>query len=97
MKQLGLAILFVICFSIEVLAHSWYPWICCSDNDCAPVTSVIMLEGGKLEVVTKHGIAVVNEDFERKESQDSRMHACMRYDPSVEQMILICFFVPPGN
>jgi hypothetical protein len=56
-----------------------------------------MLEGGKMSVVTKHGTAIVNENFERKESEDSQMHACMRFIPSENRMTLICFFVPPGN
>lgn len=81
-------------------AHDWYPLECCSQVDCAPVDWVTMsqtsgfLPGTPLEssmvVSTKHGMAIVPLELQRRESKDGRMHACIR-DGRV-----ICIFVPPG-
>ena len=50
--------------------------------------------GGML-VTTKHGSVVVPANFPRRESKDSRMHACMRPGPN-GTMRLICVFLPPA-
>ena len=97
MKKSLVSFFFLILFSFEVSAHSWYPWQCCHDIDCGPVLELKYLDDGKMSVMTKVGIAVVGENFVRQESQDEQMHACMRKSPADGQMILMCLFVPPGN
>ena len=46
-------------------------------------------------VTTKHGSVVVPANFQRRESKDHRMHACMR-PGSGGTMRLICIFMPPA-
>lgn len=76
-------------------AHDWYPWECCSGLDCAPVDAAEVMPGAALKVRTRHGVALIAPDFERRQSQDGRMHACMR--PAENGVsIPICLFVPPG-
>ena len=93
-------------------AHDWYPLECCHAMDCAPVEKVEMLPGagiasmlsspaqadalGGMLVTTRHGSVVVPANFPRRESKDSRMHACMRPNSSGMGMRLICIFFPPA-
>ena len=83
-------------------AHDWYPVECCSGTDCAEVEDAtydrvpaIDNELPILAVTTKHGTALVPENFPRRESKDGKMHACMR--PVRGDMRLICLFVPPPS
>lgn len=84
------------------LAHEWYPMECCHGRDCAPVESVETLAPAStnglatLVVTTKYGTAIVPPDFPRRESQDNRMHACMRQG-ATGRIHLLCFFVPPPS
>jgi hypothetical protein len=46
-------------------------------------------------VTTRHGTVAVPANFPRRQSQDGRMHACMR--PAQNGgMRLICVFMPPA-
>lgn len=81
-------------------AHGWYPKECCSDMDCAPVESMarfVPIGGGaaQLIVTSKHGKAIVPQNIPVRESKDSRMHVCMRYD-EFGHMDVICLFMPPS-
>jgi hypothetical protein len=81
-------------------AHSWYPKECCRNDDCAPVDSVVQVVpvgGGKLQLIvtSRHGTALIPQDFPMRESQDGRMHVCMRADPYGGKDVM-CFFTPPG-
>jgi hypothetical protein len=91
-------------------AHDWYPIECCSGMDCAPVEKVEIVPADQfpgassfvaapsaMYVTTKHGTALVPANATRRESQDSRMHACMRKDQYTGAMKLICVFMAPGN
>jgi hypothetical protein len=85
-------------------AHSWYPKECCHDGDCAPVDSItrfVPAAGGQalLIVTSKHGTALVPEDFPVRESGDGRMHVCMvRSDTDPFSDIgVVCLFAPPGT
>ena len=83
------------------IAHSWYPWDCCSDNDCAPVQAASYLTQASssspvLIVKTIHGVVAVPADFPQKESKDGQMHACMRKEPD-GSMKLLCLFMPPST
>lgn len=75
-------------------AHSWYPISCCSGMDCAPVTNAASAPGGVLVLSSKHGTVAIPANFPRQESQDSRMHVCMRPGPD-GKMQPICVFLPP--
>ncbi len=46
-----------------------------------------------LAVTTKHGTALVPENFPHRQSMDGKTHACMR--PDRGDMRLVCLFVLP--
>jgi hypothetical protein len=83
-------------------AHDWYPRECCHDTNCAPVESILrrVPTGGgapQLIVVSKHGRAIVPQDFPMRESKDSRMHVCMKRYDALGEMEVNCLFIPPGT
>jgi hypothetical protein len=101
-------LLALVLAATPAMAHDWYPHECCHGMDCAPAQKVELLSTqsiaafdatpvppGTLLVTTRHGSVVVPGDFPRRESKDSRMHACMRPGPG-GQMRLICVFMPPA-
>lgn len=67
-----------------ILAHSWYPYECCSDRDCHKVTDAREVQGG----YTAEGIFFPKALV--KPSRDGDFHAC--YHPTTKKPI--CFFVP---
>ena len=97
-----LAMALSLAIQSPTIAHEWYPMECCHGRDCAPVESVETLAPAStnglatLVVTTKYGTAVVPADFPRRESQDNRMHACMRQG-ATGRIHLLCFFVPPPS
>lgn len=101
MKKIAMfaAIFLLIVGSLPVQAHSWYPWECCGGRDCAPVqdtTRAVTKDGVmRLVVTSKYGKAVVPDSLPRRQSRDTRMHICMRYD-AFGDLKVICLFVPPS-
>jgi hypothetical protein len=84
-------------------AHGWYPKECCNDMDCAPVENIarfVPAGGGpaQLIVTSKHGTALVPENFPVRESKDARAHVCMRHSPDdpFGDMGVVCLFIPPS-
>lgn len=76
-------------------AHSWYPWECCHEMDCAPVDQVQSapeLDG--VIVTSKVGTALIPASFPKRVSKDNRMHVCLRKD-ATGTMKVLCVFVPP--
>lgn len=39
LKRKALALSVLLGLATGALAHSWYPWYCCHDQDCHPVTT----------------------------------------------------------
>jgi hypothetical protein len=81
-------------------AHDWYPRECCHDTDCAPVESILRLVptgagAPQLIVTSKHGRAIVPQDFPMRESEDGRMHVCMKRYDALGEMEVNCLFIPP--
>ena len=102
MRRVGiiLAVALAICAAFPAHGHSWYPRECCSDHDCAPVENIDRFvaedRSARQFIVTRtHGKAVIRQNIPVRESQDGRMHACMRYDPFGE-LEVICLFAPPA-
>jgi hypothetical protein len=77
-------------------AHDWYPWDCCSGYDCAPVDYAELLPNADLLVTSRHGTTVVPASFPKRDSQDNRMHVCMRSGDG-GSMRPICVFLPPAT
>lgn len=86
----------LVLFPAPAHPHGWYPWECCSNEDCAPVEKVEMVSQGR-RVTTRHGTVLVPVDYRPvKVSQDAQFHACMRRGETGE-MELICWFEPSGS
>ena len=74
-------------------AHSWYPYECCDDEDCAPVENIEKPDFGRISIMTtKHGRIIVPNSFPRRASPDHRMHLCVFQTPM--GLIPRCLFVP---
>lgn len=96
---------------ISAFSHDWYPYECCSAQDCAPATitqvsmpqlAASLMPGNTLPsmmlVTTIHGSVLVPADFKPRASQDGRAHACMiRRHDAIDSMRLICLFLPPSS
>lgn len=67
-----------------ILAHSWYPYECCSDRDCHPVKSVKEVPNG----YQAEGIFFPKSLA--KPSQDGDFHVC--YNPATKKPL--CIFIP---
>jgi hypothetical protein len=78
-------------------AHDWYPMECCHGMDCAPVDRIdVGGSPGGIIVTSRVGTAVIPPEMTRRESQDNRMHVCMRKTPTGAMRVL-CVFVPPST
>ena len=89
--------LLVLILPATALAHSWYPYECCSDRDCYPVAieQVTSTQGGWM---LKDGTFIGHR--EARPSPDGRFHIC-RYEDGKGKMISIpgkpaCFWAPIG-
>lgn len=81
-------------------AHSWYPWRCCSDRDCAALAdgAVSEVAGGFAVKITPGAHPMVRETafeavipFSRWEpSPDGKFHLCLD-----EKRTVLCAFAPP--
>jgi hypothetical protein len=80
-------------------AHSWYPKDCCHDDDCLPVERVVRLAptggGAPQFLVTRRGTTLIPENFPVRESNDSRMHICVRANEYGRDDVM-CLFMPPS-
>lgn len=67
----------VLCLAVPALAHSWYPYECCSERDCfpVPVKDVKVIKGGWM----LHDGTVI-EHAEARPSPDGRFHVCRHND-----------------
>lgn len=79
------------------VAHSFYPYECCSDRDCYPVDAGKVTEG-------KGGWTLEDGTFirysEARPSPDNRFHVCRREDGKGALIRLdkqpACFWAPMG-
>lgn len=76
-------LLLVTSVTSVILAHSWYPYSCCSERDCAPTTSYERVEGGYMSE------GVFFPDSIVKPSQDNQAHKCVN-----RLNTPLCFFIP---
>ena len=63
--------------------------------DGAPVERAQVLPNAELLVTSKHGTTLVPATFPKRDSQDNRMHVCMRKGEG--GMTPICIFLPPST
>lgn len=70
-------------------AHDWYPPLCCSGGDCAPLASSRVRPEGAGGYVVDGKFHVIRKDVQ--DSPDGQYHACF---PTSERMA--CFWAPPA-
>lgn len=92
----------IVAFQNPARAHSWYPPICCSDRDCAPIrASAITRLGDQYVITLRRGehpmldpaaeITIRQWPIDRTEaSQDAEAHICL----SPMGARVLCLFVP---
>lgn len=94
----GIFILFVIAGA--ALAHSWYPYECCSEKDCEPMAAFSM----KKDIDTEEWILPTGERIpfhEARPSPDLMFHWC-KYTPTSQTVIHPtgkpkCFWAPEAG
>ena len=77
-------------------AHSWYPWECCSDNDCAPITiaeTPVEKDGGFYLIDGRH-----ISYQEVKPSPDGAWHLCeQKWPANPRDRKILCVYAPIGG
>lgn len=101
MKTAALAGLVLLALAPAALAHSWYPYDCCSDRDCWPMGQDDDAREPDPQIVpggyrTHDGLFV--PQAQTRPSRDGRFHVC-RHGGAREGGIVtssrgICLFVP---
>lgn len=81
------ALTILLLSATAALAHSWYPWSCCSGNDCDVILEEKWSDEG-IVIRTKHGTAIFPTDFLVKPSEDQNDHAC--FNPETKKPL--CLF-----
>jgi hypothetical protein len=78
------------------MSHDWYPWECCSDNDCAPipVAETPREEGGGFTLTD--GRRVNYRDL--KPSPDGLWHLCeQKWPTNTRKRKILCLYGPIGG
>jgi hypothetical protein len=71
-----------------MLAHSWYPWACCSDQHCHPVPCD-SIKADRLGL-SWHGVVFIPELI--RESLDEQCHVCVEVVGT--RTYPYCVFIP---
>ena len=93
-----LAALFFLCVVGGAFAHSWYPWECCSDQDCAPIKlNETPKEGnGGFTLMDGSGRFVAYKDI--KPSPDGQWHLCeQKWPDKLADRKILCVWAPIGG
>lgn len=93
----------MVAVTTRARAHDWYPQICCSGRDCAPVDEKFISEkadgyhvnlpAGSHPMLKKQGYSAIIPYTSAKDSPDGRPHICLAYEGTSR----FCFFMPPRN
>lgn len=90
-----LTFVLVVQLSTSAQAHSWYPWECCSGNDCAPVPREQVNEvtgGWKLP----DGRFIPYR--QARMSPDGLFHLCeQKWPKTIADRKILCFYAPVGG
>lgn len=75
------SLLFLVSLCHRAEAHSWYPWACCSGDDCAEIESWVNQPDGSVVVRTRHGVFGLSREWIAQNSQPSQdfdSHLCVK-------------------
>lgn len=93
-KVIILSIFLIASLNTTLSAHDWYPFACCSQNDCHPVPCESILEKGKALVYNGFGFY----DQMIKPSQDGACHVCISNEFNKEfTPVPHCIFIQQGS
>lgn len=94
MKKYILAILLLGALCVQASAHDWYPYDCCSNNDCHPIDCAAIFEKGKALVYNGFGFY----DSMIRPSQDGLCHVCISNEFNKEfTPVPHCLFIQLGT
>lgn len=96
MLVLFLLAILVVQATRVAFAHEWYPWECCSDNDCAPLAleQIPREENGGFTLTD--GRHVAYKDV--RPSPDGKFHLCeQKWEPNPRDRKILCFYAPVGG
>lgn len=86
------AMVVLLLWSMPGHAHDWYPYQCCSDKDCRPVSASAIRTGPHGYVINASGETVGYGDSRVRTSPDDDYHWCNA--GGTEKGRTICLFVP---
>lgn len=92
----GLAAVPTMLPSQKADAHSWYPWECCSENDCSPlaITETPFEKDGGFYLTDGRHISYK----EVRPSPDGRWHLCeQKWPAAVRDRKILCVYAPIGG
>ena len=76
-------------------AHDWYPYTCCSDQDCHPISETDVTAGPDGWVIRSTGEVIGYDDQRVRVTPKTADHAFHRCSPEGRpQGRTICLFVP---
>jgi hypothetical protein len=86
----------VLLCNVEAHAHDWYPWECCSGQDCAPIPlkeSPVERNGGFELIDGRH---ISYKDL--KPSPDGQWHLCeQKWPTATKDRKILCLYAPIGG
>jgi hypothetical protein len=92
----GLPVLVLLASGTAAHSHGWYPWECCSDNDCAPISlneTPKERDGGFYLIDGRH-----ISYREVKPSPDGQWHLCeQKWPAKVSDRKILCVYAPFGG
>lgn len=99
---LGLLFNALFGFVSKANAHSWYPYSCCSDRDCAPVLRITYNPDGSMIMATTYYSQVVNvlipKGYLLQPSKDAEAHVCVKSPTTAQRLGAyyepLCVFLP---
>lgn len=95
-KKYFFSTLIVLILSLAPLkAHEWYPYDCCSDNDCHPIPC---------ESIKEHGSNLVYNKFQFyskmiRPSKDGQCHVCISNEGGKDDYVSVphCIFIQQNS
>jgi hypothetical protein len=88
----------MVCAAAPAIAHSWYPYECCSDNDCGPIAmnQTPKEEGGGFTLQDGSHRHIAYKDV--RMSPDGQWHLCeSKWQANLADRKIYCIYGPVGG
>ena len=84
--------LLILGLPLAAAAHSWYPEMCCHENDCFPIDRSERRADGSFWVEA-HGVTIlVPANFPTQPSLDNEDHICFYFNMDLQLYLPKCLF-----